>query len=199
MTYFLFILIAFGIYYIYNVYKASVEAKEAEEDCFFESLMNGSKKETNEEPLPMTPLATKSLVMDVLKRIGAEPNEEEDGVIYFVYQGENFIIQAREEMAFICIFDVMWYSLPVYGDIEDFARLQKVINASNRAESCIVYYTIAKEADEIVVHTKRNDLFVPQIPEIENYLRSLLNGFFRVQRFVFTELERLKVADELKK
>jgi hypothetical protein len=191
-------LIAFGIYYFYNVYKASVEAKEAEEDRFFESLMNGSKKETNEESLPMAPLATKSLVMDVLKRIGCEPHEEEDGVIHFIYQGENFIIQAREEMAFICIFDVTWYSLPVSGDIEDFARLQKVINASNRDETYIVFYTIAKEEDEIVVHTKRNDLFVPQIPDIENYLRALLNGFFRVQRLVFTELERLKVADELK-
>lgn len=70
------------------------------------------------------------------------------------------------------------------------------INAANRDGLYTVFYTISRDSDEIVVHTKRNDLFIPEIPKIEEYLASLLDGFFRVQRFVHIELEKYKVAEE---
>ena len=44
--------IILAIYYFYNVYKVSVEAKEAEEDRFFEELKNGDSHNeiVTEEP-----------------------------------------------------------------------------------------------------------------------------------------------------
>ena len=44
--------IILGVYYFYHVYKSSVEAKEAEEDRFFEELKNGDSHNeiVTEEP-----------------------------------------------------------------------------------------------------------------------------------------------------
>lgn len=131
-------------FYLFQYISEKEKAKEEER---FNEIMEGSDKE-NEEKKPM---ATKSLVKSVLKRIGCE--------------------------------------------MEEFARLQKVINAANRDGSYTVFYTISRDSDEIVVHTKRNDLFIPEIPKIEEYLVSLLDGFFRVHRFVHIELEKYKVAE----
>lgn len=177
-------------FYLFQYISEKEKAKE--EERFNESLMERSVKE-NEEKKPM---ATKSLVKGVLKRIGCEVEEDDGGLIRFNYQGENFIIQASESSPYIIVSDVWWYSISTYSDVEEFARLQKVINAANRDGLYTVFYTISRDSDEIVVHTKRNDLFIPEIPKIEEYLVSLLEGFFRVQRFVHIELEKYKVAEE---
>jgi hypothetical protein len=49
--------------------------------------------------------------------------------------------------------------------------------------------------EEIGVHCKRTVLFIKEIPEIDLYLRSILNDFFIAQRLVFTELEKCKVTE----
>jgi hypothetical protein len=177
-------------FYLFQYISEKEKAKE--EERFNESLMERSEKE-NEEKKPM---ATKSLVKGVLKRIGCEVEEDDGGFIHFNYQGENFIIHASESSPYIIVSDPWWYSISTYSDVEEFARLQKVINAANRDGLYTVFYTISRDSDEIVVHTKRNDLFIPEIPKIEEYLTSLLDGFFRVQRFVHIELEKYKLAEE---
>lgn len=185
------IIIAIVMICFYLFQYISEKEKAKEEERFYE-IMEGSDKE-NEEKKPM---ATKSLVKGVLKRIGCEVEEDDGGLIRFNYQGENFIIQASENSPYIIVSDVWWYSISTYSDVEEFARLQKVINAANRDGLYTVFYTISRDSDEIVVHTKRNDLFIPEIPKIEEYLTSLLDGFFRVQRFVHIELEKYKVAEK---
>ena len=178
--------------YFYLFQYISEKEKTKEEERSYESLKERSDKE-NEEKKPM---ATKSLVKGVLKRIGCEVEEDDGGFIHFNYQGENFIIHASESSPYIIVSDPWWYSISTYSDVEEFARLQKVINAANRDGLYTVFYTISRDSDEIVVHAKRNDLFIPEIPKIEEYLVSFLEGFFRVQRFVHIELEKYKVAEE---
>ena len=59
-----------------------------------------------------------------------------------------------------------------------------------------VLYTIHQESEQIGVHTKKSVLFIPQIPNIDGYLVSVLNEFFRTQRLVVTEIEKMKVKEE---
>ena len=59
-----------------------------------------------------------------------------------------------------------------------------------------VLYTIHQESEQIGVHTMRNILFIPEIPKIESYLVSVLNDFFKTQRLVVTEIEKMKVKEE---
>ena len=182
----------------YTNYRESKQ-QEAEYESFCQSLQNEQKNnvtenvETVEETVPM---ATRNLVLNVLKRIGCEPTEEDDLNIRFTYQGETFVIESRDDVAYINILDLWWYQLSTYCDVEEFARLQKVINAANRDGSYTVLYSISKEAELIGVHTKKNMLFVPEILYIDQYLTNTLEGFFRAQRYVLTEMEKIKVAEE---
>ena len=86
--------------------------------------------------------------------------------------------------------------MSVYSDVEDIANLHKVINLANQHANVSVIHTVNQEIEEIGVHSRKNILFVPQIPEIDQYLVCVLNDFFKVQRYVLTELEKCKVREE---
>ena len=192
--------IILGIYYFYHVYKASVETKEAEEDRFFEELKNGDghKEIVADEPTYLDERTITGLVLCTLRKIGCEPETEEQGNltwVYFTYQGEKFTIECNDSCRFIVIYDTWWYQMSVYSDVEDIADLHKVINLANQHANCIVIHTVNNEMEQIGVHSRRNILFISQIPEIDQYLLSVLNDFFKVQRYVMTELEKCKVRE----
>ena len=198
MVYIIIWVIILGIYYSYHVYKASVETKEAEEDQFFEELKNGDN-DVADEAACLDERTITGLVLCTLRKIGCEPETEEQGNlwrVYFTYQGEKFAIECNDSCRFIVIYDTWWYQMSVYSDVEDIANLHKVINLANQHASCTVIHTVNQEMEQIGVHSRRNILFIPQIPEIDQYLMSVLNDFFKVQRYVVTELEKCKVREE---
>ena len=201
MTHITIWVIILGIYYFYHVYKASVEAKEAEEDRFFEELKNGDNHNENvaEGATYLDERTITGLVLCTLRKIGCNPETEERGEltwVYFTYQGEKFTIECNDSCRFIVIYDTWWYEMSVYSDVEDIADLHRVINLANQHANCTVIHTVNQEIEEIGVHSRRNILFIPQIPEIDQYLASVLNDFFKVQRYVVTELEKCKVREE---
>lgn len=192
--------IILGIYYFYHVYKASVEEKEAEEDRFFEELKNGDSHNeiVTEEPTYLDERTITGLVLCTLRKIGCEPEKEECGDltrVFFTYQGERFTIECNDSCRFIVIYDTWWYEMSIYSDVEDIANLHKVINLANQHANCTVIHTVNQEIEEIGVHSRRNILFIPQIPEIDQYLICVLNDFFKVQRYMVTELEKCKVRE----
>ena len=192
--------IILGIYYFYHVYKASVEEKEAEEDRFFEELKNGDSHNeiVTEEPTYLDERTITGLILCTLRKIGCEPEKEECGDltrVSFTYQGERFTIECNDSCRFIVIYDTWWYEMSIYSDVEDIANLHKVINLANQHANCTVIHTVNQEIEEIGVHSRRNILFIPQIPEIDQYLICVLNDFFKVQRYMVTELEKCKVRE----
>ena len=136
----------------------------------------------------------------MLRKIGCEPAEEkqigDEYYVYFNYQGETFLIIAKRDTKWINVYDLWWYSLSSYKDIEEFSILRKLINEENKNGSYIVFYTINNENEQIDVHTKKNVLFIPQIPDIDQYLISVLQYFFETKRNIFIELEKHKVVEE---
>ena len=193
--------IILGIYYFYHVYKASVEEKEAEEDRFFEELKNGDSHNeiVTEEPTYLDERTITGLVLCTLRKIGCEPETEVCGDLIrvsFTYQGERFTIECNDSCRFIVIYDTWWYEMSIYSDVEDIANLHKVINLANQHANCTVIHTVNQEIEEIGVHSRRNILFIPQIPEIDQYLICVLNDFFKVQRYMVTELEKCKVREK---
>ena len=193
--------IIFAVYYFYHVYKASVEEKEAEEDRFFNELMNnGTDQETEKEVNQCLDERTiTGLVRSTLRKIGCEPEtetKENTTHVFFTYQGERFTIECNDSCRFIVIYDTWWHELSTYSEVEEIADLHKTINVANQYASCTVIYTVNQEMEQIGVHSRRNVLFIPQIPDIDHYLISVLNDFFKVQRFVLAELEKCKVREE---
>ena len=175
MSHIITLVIIFGVYYFYHVYKASVEEKEAEEDRFFEELKNSGKDEEEREIDAVKCLDERTitgLVTSTLRKIGCD-----------------------DDNYYINIYDTWWYEISTYSDVEEIADLRKVINLANQHTNCSLIYTISKETEQIGVHSKKNMLFISQIPELDLYLKSAFNEFFKAQRFVLTELEKCKVAE----
>ena len=199
MSHIITLVIIFAVYYFYHVYKASVEEKEAEEDRFFEELKNSSKDEDRETDAMecLDERTITGLVLSTLRKIGCDYEIEQRGninYIRFIFQGEHFTIDCNDDNYFINIYDTWWYEISTYSDVEEIADLRKVINLANQHTNCSLIYTINKETEQIGVHSKKNMLFISQIPERDLYLKSAFNEFFRAQRFVLTELEKCKVT-----
>lgn len=138
------------------------------------------------------------LVQSTLHKIGCEPEmEERENVtyVYFTYQGEKFTIECNDSCKFVVVYDTWWHELSTYSEVEEIADLHKTINLANQYSSCTVVYSINNEIEQIGVHTRRTILFIPQIPDIDHYLISVLGDFFKVQRFVLAELEKCKVTE----
>lgn len=187
-------------FYLFQ-YISEKRAKEEEEDRYFQELMNSDTDvdKDMEGARCLDERTITGLVQSTLHKIGCEPEmEERENVtyVYFTYQGEKFTIECYDSCKFIVIYDTWWHELSTYSDVEEIADLHKVINLANQYASCTLLYTVNQEAEQIGVHARRNILFIPQIPEIDHYLISVLNDFFKAQRFVLAELEKCKVREE---
>lgn len=189
--------IMFLIWYLYRTYKASVEENEY---CAYKSTMieENKKEEDMNVGTCLDERTITGLVLTTLRKIGCGPQMESQGnlnYVYFTYQGENYAIECSDDCNFINIYDTWWYSMSIYSDIEEIANLHKVVNLANQHVNCTLLYTTNKEIEEIGIHSRKNLLFIKEIPELDKYLIGVLNGFFKAQRLVLTELEKCKVLE----
>ena len=182
-----------GVYMFYKMYKNDQEASVEMNTSVDVPIVANADMDTIVHE-------TRDLVLETLREMGCEYEEgtegENDIRIFFTYQGERFMIEADNECYFINIYDLWWHHMSTYCDVEEFAAMQKTINNINACANCTVLYTINKEAEEIGVHSKKNMLFVRQIPDLKGYLVSTLDDFFKIQRSVMMEIERCKVVEE---
>ncbi len=197
MEYFIITVVSVIVIYLSRQYMGTDEYESGE-------VLNLSNQEQRSEEANVMKTENDSdtvdLVYEVLRKIGCEPAEEkqigDEYYVYFNYQGETFLIIAKRDTKWINVYDLWWYSLSSYKDIEEFSILRKLINEENKNGSYIVFYTINNENEQIDVHTKKNVLFIPQIPDIDQYLISVLQYFFETKRNIFIELEKHKVVEE---
>ena len=192
------IAIMLGIFYYFNVYKANVEDRESEYEQSSDDLINTDEIGDKEMERCLDDRTITGLVQDTLKMIGCEPKMEESGKnnwFMFTYQGEKFCVECNDESSYINIYDNWWHGLSIYSDVEEIADLHRIINWANQYVNCTLLYTTNQEIEEIGVHSKKNILFIKEIPNLGNYLLATLDDFFKVQRFVLTELEKCKVTE----
>lgn len=134
---------------------------------------------------------TRDLFLETLTQIGCqyEIGEDETADITFGYQGEGFIVRSNNSCNYINIYDTYWLHVELY-DIDEFARLKKAINESNLRDSVITSYTIDEAGGNVHVHTKSSILFIPEIPNIEGYLKYELYKFFKAHETVHIEMAK---------
>ena len=173
--------IIIGLVNLYRYYKQNQTEEETDE-----------VKSTESESSAISQCATRKLVFQTLKKMGCEYSEEDELRIHLTFQGETFIIDASDDCLFINVYDPWWFDLPMNGDIEDFARMQKAVNIANCKGTCTVLYTCNDEEGLIGVPSRKNIIFVPQITELDKYLASVFDVFFKTQRLVLAEMDKLK-------
>ena len=133
----------------------------------------------------MDNFGTRDLFLETLTKIGCqyEIDGDPDERIYFAYQGEKFTVFAKNEHSYIQIWDMRWGYVPL-NNIREIERMKMAINKSNEENSVTTLYSIDREGENALIHSKAIVLFIPQIPYIEDYLRRNLYEFFRAQHFV---------------
>lgn len=138
-------------------------------------------------------ISTRQLALNTIENIGSEPKYDEAGRIQFEYQGVVFVMEADNECLFVNLIWPWCHSFSKF-DIDEFARVRQVVNEINLRESVSVVYTIS-DSDDVALHIKKHFLLVPQIPDVEEYLKLILNSFFRTARMLELEIEKCRMQE----
>ena len=138
-------------------------------------------------------ISTKQLALRIIENIGSKPQFTEEGRIQFEYQGINFLMEATDDCKFVNLIWPWCHSFSKF-DIDEFARVRQVVNEVNMNDSLSVFYTIT-DSDEVALHIKKHFLLVPQVSEVEEYLRVILNSFFRTARTLNLEIEKCRMNE----
>lgn len=174
-----------GLYYFYRYYyrddgKNYSTVMDTDQEGYQE-------KESNMEET----ISTRQLVLTTIEKIGSNPECTEDGRIQFEYQGVIFLMEAVDDCKFVNLIGPWCHNFSKF-DIDEFSRVRQVLNDINARGIVSVFYSIT-DSDEVVVHIKKHFLFVQQIPNIEDYLKLMLDIFFRTARTLHVEIEKSSV------
>ena len=138
-------------------------------------------------------ISTRQLVLNTIEHIGSKPEYTEEGYIQFEYQGVVFLMETADDCDFVNLIWPWCYSFNKF-DIDEFASVRQVINDINAYGVVSVFYGDT-DSDDVAVHVKKNFLFIQQIPNIEGYLRLMLDGFFKTVRKLDLEIEKMKMQE----
>ena len=138
-------------------------------------------------------ISTRQLALNTIENIGSTPQYTEEGRIQFEYQGIVFLMEASNDCLFVNLIWPWCHSFSKF-DIDEVARVRQVVNKVNLRETLSVVYSVT-DSDDVALHIKTNFLLVPQIPEVEEYLKLILNSFFRTARTLDLEIEKCRMQE----
>ena len=175
---------------IYNLYRYYHEDDSYEySPVITDTSDNNQVKITDMEET----MSTRQLALNTIEHIGSEPKYTEEGRIQFEYQGVIFLMEAVNDCKFVNLIWPWCHSFSKF-DIDEFARVRQVVNDINMRGSVSVFYGIT-DSDDVAVHLKKHFLFVPQISGLEEYLKVILDSFFRTARTLDLEIEKCRLQE----
>lgn len=152
-----------------------------------------TSEETDNSSAVYAGMKPRELCKAILHNLNCKTEEdEEEGSdrLAFKFQGETFCIIVSDDCLLATIYDFSWGSVEL-DDIDEVSRLRKIINEINfQYGGHTLFYTMDTDNNRMVVHTKRQILLTPEIPNLDNYMMAMLSGFFEVQRAMAHELDK---------
>lgn len=196
MTDALLFLAALGIswvcfYYYYKVLGQEKQQQESSPNSRNHDTLGDNNVRTSQQP--NAELDIKQFCYDMLTKLNCEvqTDETDPAHLRFIFQGEPFHIEATQGCLMICIWNTWWATFDI-NDIDEVARVRKAINIVNTNGGLTMLYSIDEETQKLAVHTKRNCLLIPEIPNTEQYLIAMLSGFFNIQHYFKDVLDDLR-------
>lgn len=181
-----------NVYVYFHYHREEKREREREEKRMENIRQEMREKEQKQESSDAKP-ETKSLAYSLLRQIGCSPEETEEGRIRFEYQGVTFLMEAVDECLFVNIIWPWCHNFSKF-DIDEFARVRQVVNDINMRGSISVFYGIT-DSDDVAVHLKKHFLLVSQISDLEEYLKVILDSFFRTARTLDLEIEKCRLQE----
>lgn len=152
-----------------------------------------TSEETDNSSAAYAGMKPRELCKAILHNLNCKTEEdEEEGSdrLAFKFQGETFCIIVSDDCLLATIYDFSWGSVEL-DDIDEVSRVRKIINEINfQYGGHTLFYTMDTDNNRMVVHTKRQILLTPEIPNLDNYMTAMLSGFFEVQRAMAHELDK---------
>ena len=175
---------------IYNVWRYYHEDDSYEySPVVTETSENNQVVETTMEET----ISTRQLALRTIENIESTSQYTEEGRIQFEYQGVIFLMEAVNDCAFVNLIWPWCHSFSKF-DIDEFARVRQVVNDVNARGSVSVFYGIT-DSDDVAVHIKKHFLLVQQIPGLEDYMKLMLDTFFRTARTLNLEIEKCRMQE----
>ena len=190
-----FLAIVGGIALLSAFYWYSEWSEERETEKEIEAIMQKPKQnipKVNEQPMEKP--ATRDLVKQVLRKMGCRVEDTDEQTITFEYQAVTFVMEVVNDCLFVNLIWPWCHSCNIF-DIDEFARVRKVINEINSRSSCTIFYIKCSESDDVAVHIRKNFIFVPQIQHLEEYLQSILSSFFAAARELNLQIEKVRMQE----
>ena len=171
------------------------------------ALLDGkisSKEGTIILPLRMDPLdrprqvvdhehgKTAIMVIAVLKKIGCQPETNEEGHIVFKYQGDDFYIAVEDEARFIMIWNPWWASISM--DNPALPYLKEIVNLVNVDSLVTTVFTADEDEKNVGLHSKCHTVFTPKEGQLDEYLKAMLDHFFVTHDAIKQNLQQLGSA-----
>ena len=175
---------------IYNIWRYY---HEDDSNDYSPVTTDTSENKQEEETSMEETISTRQLALNTIERIGSEPKYTEEGRIQFEYQGIVFLMEAANDCMFVNLIWPWCHSFSKF-DIDEFARVRQVVNDINARGTASVFYGIS-DSDDVAIHIKKNFLFVPQMPDLEEYLKLMLDTFFRTARTLDVEIEKCRLQE----
>lgn len=151
------------------------------------------KNEKNEDTKVSTEPEVMLLLTQTLREMKLDiRHDEEDGdFVMTTFQGEYFRIKVENEK-FIEVQDLFWYEAPV-EDLDNLSMIQKTINLINTTNTfCRMIYSIDEEEKKINLHTLTSLLWIPEIPDLDQYLGSTMTYMLRIKMAFYSRMEILR-------
>ena len=175
---------------IYNVWRYYHEDDSYEySPVVTETSENNQVVETTMEET----ISTRQLALRTIENIGSTSQYTEEGRIQFEYQGVIFLMEAVNDCMFVNLIWPWCHSFSKF-DIDEFARVRQVVNDINARGTASVFYGIT-DSDDVAVHIKKHFLLVPQISDLEGYMKLMLDSFFRTARTLDLEIEKCRMQE----
>jgi hypothetical protein len=175
---------------IYNIWRYYHE----DEDYDYSPVEHSTSDNNQTERTYMEErISTRQLALNAIEKIGCEPRYTEEGRIQFEYQGVIFLMEAVNDCMFVNLIWPWCHSFSKF-DIDEFARVRQVVNDINARGTASVFYGIT-DSDDVAVHIKKHFLLVSQIPDLVDYLKLMLESFFRTAKTLDLEIEKCRLQE----
>ena len=149
----------------------------------------------NELPTTPTPkkVSTEELIVSTLKRMGCNPEKNEEGNIGFMYQGDDFYLSLQDEIPFVMIWYPWWGTINADNPVLPY--LKEVINAVNISSFITTVFMAENEGDkEIGIHSHCHTFFTDNVLEPEEHLKLILDSFFETRNAIKENIDKLGSA-----
>lgn len=144
-------------------------------------------------PAPQAKPSTKELVISTLKKMGCNPEKNEDGNIGFMYQGDDFYLSLQEDVPFVMIWYPWWGTINTDNPVLPY--LKEIINAVNISSFITTVFMAENEGDkEIGIHSHCHTFFTESALEPEEHLKLILDSFFDTRNAIKENIDKLGSA-----